>query len=228
MPSRIYVPAIGLNDWQRLLAEPDKHWRTGYSAKSLAYCWMEADGFPAEVRNALEASSEPSLHGLELLFGAPEHEVPLPGGRKPSQNDIWVLARGANGLVSVAVEGKVAEPFDKTVAEWAATASPGRETRLAYLCETLAVDPGRVATIRYQLLHRTASAIIEARRFCCSHAVMLVHSFSQTHQWFEDFAAFGALYGVDIAVGEVRHLVALNGVGLSVGWVTGDRAFLSR
>lgn len=123
MPARIYVPATGPNEWQRLLAEPDKHWRTGYSAKSLATCWLEADGYPAEVRNALEASPDRNLHGVELLFGTPEHEVPLPGTRRPSQNDIWVLARGAKTLVSSAVEGKVAEPFDKTVVEWAATAS---------------------------------------------------------------------------------------------------------
>ena len=34
----------------------------------------------------------------------------------------------------------------------------------------------RLAWIRYQLLHRTASAVIEARRFGAHNAVMLVHS----------------------------------------------------
>jgi len=27
----------GPEDWKPLLAEPEKHWRTGYSAKTLAY-----------------------------------------------------------------------------------------------------------------------------------------------------------------------------------------------
>ncbi len=34
---KFYVLADGANDWRPLLAEPEKHWRTGYSAKSLAY-----------------------------------------------------------------------------------------------------------------------------------------------------------------------------------------------
>ncbi len=51
--------------------------------------------------------------------------------------------------------------------------------------------------IRYQLLHRAASAIIEAKRFGAPHAIMLVHSFSQTHEWFADYAAFAKLLGVE-------------------------------
>ena len=50
-------------------------------------------------------------------------------------------------------------------------------------------------TIRYQLLHRTASAIIEAQRFNADCAVMLVHSFSQSGEWFQDYAAFVEVMG---------------------------------
>jgi hypothetical protein len=34
--SKIFIPANKPEDWKSLLAEPDKHWKTGYSAKTLA------------------------------------------------------------------------------------------------------------------------------------------------------------------------------------------------
>lgn len=52
---------------------------------------------------------------ISLLLAFPEHKVALPGGPRPSQNDIFVLARGNNQLVSLTVEGKVLEPFGDTV-----------------------------------------------------------------------------------------------------------------
>lgn len=42
--SVIYLPAKRPEDWQPHLGDPKKHWRTGYSAKPLAYCWQEAVG----------------------------------------------------------------------------------------------------------------------------------------------------------------------------------------
>lgn len=43
--SHIYIPTTSPEDWRRLLAEPDKHWKRGYSARALACCW-ETEGFP--------------------------------------------------------------------------------------------------------------------------------------------------------------------------------------
>ena len=43
----IYIPAKSPGDWARLLADPVKHWRTGYSARTLACSWQNADGFLA-------------------------------------------------------------------------------------------------------------------------------------------------------------------------------------
>ena len=51
--SKIFIPANKPEDWKTLLAEPDKHWKKGCSARALAYCWQEADGFPESVRNVL-------------------------------------------------------------------------------------------------------------------------------------------------------------------------------
>ncbi len=176
--SQIYIPTSSAEQWAEFLAEPVKHWRQGYSARTLAYSWQEASGFPAEVGSVL-ASAFPSA---ELLLALPEHKVSLPGGSRSSQNDIWVLARSENQLISIAVEGKVSEPFGPTVEQWLTESSPGKVKRLAYLLSLLGLCSVSDTT-RYQLLHRTASAIIEAQRFNAAHAVMLVHSFSQSSEW---------------------------------------------
>lgn len=222
----IYIPATSAEQWAQFLAEPVKHWRTGYSARALAYSWQEASGFPAEVQRVL--SSCPELSALQLLLAIPEHQVPLPGGSRPSQNDIWVLARSQSGLVSIAVEGKVSEPFGPTVEEWSAEGSQGKKDRLSFLCRELGICVAPPPTLRYQLLHRTASAVIEAKRFCASTAVMLVHSFSQSHLWFEDFGAFAQVLGCTVAVNQVAHVGVRGAVDLYIGWVCGDEKYLSK
>jgi len=150
----ILIPSRGPEDWQQLLAEPDKHWRRGYSARSLAYSWEEAQSRPSHMPTEVDLAlaQEPRLAELELLLGIPEHEVPLPGGRRPSQTDLWGLARSPNELVSIAVEGKVSETFGPTLEEWQAQPSSGKQIRLDYLCECLALPTPPPSTIRYQLL----------------------------------------------------------------------------
>lgn len=82
--SKIYIPASSAEQWAQFLAEPVKHWRSGFSARTLAYSWQEASGFPSEVGSVL-ASQFPSA---ELLLALPDLKVPLPGGSRSSQNDI--------------------------------------------------------------------------------------------------------------------------------------------
>jgi hypothetical protein len=48
---------------------------------------------------------------LEPLLAYPEWKVDLPPRGYPSQNDLFVLAKGKNGLVSIMVEGKVVEDY---------------------------------------------------------------------------------------------------------------------
>lgn len=224
--SHIYIPTIDAEQWKQFLAEPEKQWRQGFSARSLAYCWQQADGFPPEIRAVLSVSS--SLANAELLFAVPEHQVPLPGGSRPSQNDLWALARSGNQLVSIAVEGKVSEPFGPSMQEWLANASRGKIERLDYLCDLLGLTIPLPNGIRYQLLHRAASAVIEAKRFTAAHAVMLVHSFSQSDAWFEDYAAFVALFGSTAKINTLVPVGACNGISMNFAWVRGDKQFLSK
>jgi len=208
-------------EWRYLLAKPDKHWKDGYSAKLLAYCWQTANGFPGSVRNAFRKSGIPLFQNVEMLLAFPEYKVPLPGGKRASQNDIFLLARGNGPLISITVEGKVAESFDKTVTEWKHSYeyTKGRKTRLAFLCETLGVEEKDIEDIRYQLLHRTASAIIEAKKFDAENALMLVHSFSQSDEGFTDYCQFLKLYGAKGEIDSIVFAKNVKNVNLYLGWI---------
>ncbi|MGY6275746.1 DUF6946 family protein [Methylomonas sp. MgM2] len=221
--SKIYIPTSNADQWAQLLADPVKHWRQGYSARTLAYSWQEADDFPDEVRVVLATE----FPGIELLLALPEHQVKLPGGSRPSQNDIWALARSAGNIISIAVEGKVSEPFGPTVEEWRAEPSSGKLERLEYLLSLLGLSSVS-DSLRYQLLHRTASAIIEAQRFNAAHAIMLVHSFSQSDEWFQDYAAFVSLMGGIAKENGITSIGMLSGISLHLAWVRGNARYLSK
>ena len=161
-----------------------------------------------------------------MLIAIPEHQVALPGGASPSQNDLWVLARCPDGLVSIAVEGKVAEPFGPTIKEWDYSSSAGREERLGFLCSLLNIPFPPPGDIRYQLLHRTASAILEAKRYFAKYAVMLVHSFSQSDQWLDDYERFVSLLGVPGSTNHLSEVDSQSGTRLFLGWVRGEKRYL--
>lgn len=220
--SNIYIPTSSAKQWAQFLARPGKHWRKGYSARTLAYSWQEAVGFPSEVGEVLSSK----FPAPELLLALPEHKVPLPGGSRSSQNDIWVLARSEDKLISIAVEGKVSEPFGPTVREWQRKSSPGKAERLSYLCKLLELSSVS-DDMHYQLLHRTASAIIEAQRFNAAHAVMLVHSFSQSSERFQDYKAFVGLMGGSAEENGIASVGTRSGVSLHLAWVCGNASYLS-
>jgi hypothetical protein len=227
--NKVYVPSQGPDDWQQFLADPDKQWKTGYSAKSLAYSWEEAKGFPSEIQQAINDSSLPELAGLEPLLIIPEHKVPLPGGRTESQNDAFVLARTASALAAVTIEGKVEESFGQPVAKWGPDSSPGKTERFNYLVDLLGLQGVDLSTIYYQLLHRTASALIEAERFHADIAVMLVHSFSQEHRWLDEYSAFARAMGVEQpGLNTVSKVGTRAGKMLYLGWVVGAPEYLAR
>jgi len=220
---RIYIPTTSPDDWQQFLAEPDKQWRSGFSAKELAESWEHANDFPQTFKEVFSKTDNPALQDLELLLAIPEYQVDLPGGRRPSQNDLFVLARAEDGqLVSIMVEGKVAESFGQKLEIWLKNASSGKKTRLEYLCKVLNLPSNLPLHIRYQLLHRTASAIIEAKRFNARYAMMIVHSFSQEHKWFEDYQDFLNLFGVSGRINELVELPNPKNLFVYAGWVVNN------
>lgn len=138
--TKIYLPSDGPSAWKQFLAEPEKQWKTGYSARTLAHAWEAANGLPPEIAKLFAGG--PGFEGetSELLLAIPEHKVALPGGRRESQNDVFALVRIGDRTVSMAIEGKVNEPFGPTVGQWLTDASPGKRERMAFLCRTLGLE----------------------------------------------------------------------------------------
>jgi sugar phosphate isomerase/epimerase len=125
----------------------------------------------------------------------------------------------------MAVEGKVDESFGPSVGEWLRDASPTskKPARLKRLAETLGIDVSICQTLRYQLLHRTASTIYEARRYHAEVAVMMVHSFDPHDAGFKDFARFAEAFGMpDASATRIVGPVTRDGVAVYLGW-TADR-----
>ena len=222
---KFYVPTFNEKDWRKLFAFPEKHWIAGSSARALAFCWEEAKGFPQEIQDLFVGTE---LHDIEFLIGIPEHHVALPGGTTKSQNDVFVLAKSGQNLVAITIEGKVNEPFGPTLGEWFVNASHGKITRLDYLKKNIGLSIHIESSIRFQFLHRVASAVIEAKRFNASYAAMIVHSFSQENAWFEDYQRFVGLYGTEANINVLTHVAMVDGIKLFIGWAKGSASYLKK
>ena len=224
--NRLFVPTHGAVDWRRLLADPRRQWYRGKSAYELAVSWEAASrtarGIPASIAGLLD--SVPVLRGAKLVIGLPELQVDLPGGGHASQTDLWALLGTGERLVSMAVEAKAGERFGDTVGDWLAAGKPGnrRRVRLAALCQRLAIPDIGLEAIRYQLLHRAASALIMAERFRASLAVLLIVSFDKDRdrESLEAFRHFGRFFNATTDAGMVTALPGERDIPLYAGWVS--------
>jgi len=217
----IYVPTDGIDSWRNLLPN-NKQWKDTFSAKELAKAWEGANGFPTEVKRIFTKSGIDLFQDIDILYAFPEFKVPIAGGNKPSQNDLYVLAKGAKGIVVIMVEGKVREDFGPLVK--AKIAKGQAKERLDFLKGKLKINNTiNIDDIHYQLLHRTVSAILEAERVGAKAALMLVHSFDPNRSHFNDFAQFVSLYGVkavpDKIIGPI--IVTDSSIPVYLGWCSG-------
>ena len=196
------------------------HWQPGRSAKSAADLWFASNGIPASVRQVLATSVDYSEAVLVDAFL--ERRVDLGDGERPSQTDVMAIIQAHGKLAVLAVEAKVDEPFGPTVSEWLGQAKDDgnkRQARLSMLCDLLGLNASEIGAIRYQLLHRTASAILEAKRYCTDSAAMIVQSFCPKQSWLADFQAFVAAMGLgEITPGVMSSTKECSGVKLQLGW----------
>jgi len=223
---RILAFTSGPQYWKNLLADPAKQWKRGYSARALAHCWEASDGFPPEVAQPFAMNNEHLLAELTPILAVPEFKVCLPGGNRASQNDIFVLARSVAGPVVVMVEGKVNESFGPTIEAWRKDASAGKKARMAFLERTLGLESSPSALVRYQLLHRAASAIIVGEQYRAAAAVLVIHSFSPKNAGWKDYQVFMKLFGVDAQMDAIQRLEATSRIPLFGVWVAGNPKFL--
>ena len=190
----------------------------------MAHAWEHYKGLPPRIASALSKIS----NQIEPLLVVPEYKVALPGGGRESQNDAFLLARLGEKTASIMIEGKVSETFGPDIKSWLAHETDNKVTRLDGLGQILGLRERPAGHIRYQLLHRTASALITANKFKTNLAIMLVHSFSQNHEWFDDFKNFASLMDVpnDPKIGEIEKVGKNTDIPLYIGWVTGEQRFL--
>lgn len=223
--SLVYLPTAGPTDWRRLLADPVIHWKRTKSAFECAVSWEAAKqntrGLPNSVADILDTHE--LTKGTSLLIALPEHKVELEGGGHPSQNDVWALLRTQSSTVSMAVEAKSGEPFDKYVADWIRDASgqSGKPKRLAALKQILGIGKANFEGIRYQLLHRTASPLLEAVRFNASAAVLLIQSFGgeKDEGSYKDFCRFCEVMECDSTRNQLSLSKRMTAVPLLLGWL---------
>ncbi len=224
---RIFVPTQSGTDWQRLLGAPKLHWKKGRSAMSAAACWEDSQPhLPAEILSCFESGNDAAITKLELLVAIPEWKVDLPGGISASHTDVLAITRNASGLVIIGVEAKVDETFGPTIEEKRAKASEGQLSRIFYLERELGRKEPFEGDIRYQLLHRSVSALLTARAFHAPVAVMLVHSFSPESAWRDDFDRFCQSLDCNILSPDLCEVPNIEDTRLLLGWCKGNEKYL--
>jgi uncharacterized protein DUF6946 len=225
-PRRIFTPSLGPSSWRAFLADSFAHWRRGKSAWELAIAWEAAarsrSGLPAEVTQALATS--PTFRDVELIAAIPEHRVTLDDERRPSQNDLWLVLWTPRGYASVTVEAKAGEDFDKPIDQWLNQDSKGKDVRLRFLTKALGLVEPLPGHIRYQLVHRTASAILEGQRCHFHLALMLVQSFEESRTSWTDFETFATCLGLSASRGSVAGPRRVSGMDLYLAWVDSPKA----
>jgi hypothetical protein len=209
-------PLVAPEQARPYLADPKVQWKKGRSAYELAHRWIGAGQIPSAVRAVLD--TDEIFAECEVAEGLFERQVGLRTPGRPSQTDLLLLLRLQSGHAVVAVEGKAGESFDKTVEAW--NDSSGKDTRLRSLCTVLGLDSDAAASLRYQLLHRTVSAVYEAERYGAAHALMLVHAFVEDERGFADFDRF--VRALELPAPAMNTLAGprkLDSVDLRLGWI---------
>lgn len=215
---KIFIPTTNAESWKAFLAS-ETHWKDNYSAKSAAESWESVDGLPIEIISAF--NQHESFKDSEMLLAIPEFKVPLPGGSRPSQNDLLVVTSNENGLTVITVEAKVNEDFGQTIKEWIKDASQGKEKRLEYLLKLLNFQSKEIDNLRYQLFHRLGSAIIMAKKFHAKKALMIIQSFQENDEknHFKDYQNFISSFKIEPLKEKIQHISSVNGIDVYVLWV---------
>lgn len=134
-------------------------------------------------------------------------------------------SRNEVGLCVMAVEAKVNEDFGPLVGERRKEASQGQSDRLEYLRQLLGI-PSLPDSIRYQLLHRTAAALLTARLFHAGTAVMLVQAWGDKATVRGDFDRFCELLSARKIGAGVYSIPTAAAPTLFLAWCQGDPKFL--
>jgi hypothetical protein len=200
------------------LGKGELHWRDGYSAKAVCESWFNANDIPQSVRRVLDGADE--YQDAQLVDAWLERCTHLPWGRgNPTQTDLLAVLAVGDELAVLAIEAKVRESFGPYVKDWLAEGGDNREELLCGLCDLLDLKTEAASELRYQLLHRTVAAVLEAKRYRARHAAMVVQSFCPDHTGLSDFQSFAQAMGYgQVDADSISSPKTLGSVHLRVGW----------
>ncbi len=164
---------------------------------------------PEPLNYVLRNSGIEVLRGLRPESVVAEHAVFLDTLSTPSRTDIMAFcSNGDNNRVVVAVEAKSRESFSDRIFRWIRTADRSvsaqqeklfdisngiverKQRRLDFLNQVLGTQVYANSELRYQLMHRTASAILEARNLRAKAAIVVIQSFFPSVENLFDFSDF--------------------------------------
>lgn len=230
--NQMYISTRGAGTWRERLASPEKQWKREYSAFETAVSWEWANNPASKSISQLPTPIEEVLRNSiykspEMLFAVAEHKVPLDGKGGDSQCDVWAVVLSEIGLVSMSVEAKANEPFgqsNESLEKWLTntvsdTSRANRNNRWKFIEKNLPdAKSSTFMGIPYQMLHRCAAAVIEAKRLNISHAVFLVQAFNSPKESFEVYSSFCSVLGHEAKKGKML-LTEASGISLGIGWV---------
>jgi hypothetical protein len=225
--SRLCIATRGIGSWRERLASPDTQWQRRYSAFETAVSWecasSSASGLPEPI---VELFRETIYAEARVIIAIAEHKVPLPGGRAESQCDVWAALATKSGGLSLSVEAKAKEPFGQnnlSLANWLIAGDSeqslkNRRLRWDHIRKYLPTPrAGGYSEVAYQLLHRCASAVIEAKRIGTPNAAFIVQAFESPQESFQAFARMCDAIGIKAERGRMQMTDADFG-RLGIGW----------
>jgi len=161
-----------------------------------------------------------------LMFAVAEHKVPLAGGPADSQCDVWAFLNTKVGAVSLTIEAKARESFGKsnqTLEQWldagkSKRARKNRQDRWNDIKQHLpSVGEGGYSQIAYQLLHRCAAAVIEAKRLRLKNAAFVVQAFQSPEKSFDAFSQMCRTMATTAERGQMQF-TNVGDIRLGIGW----------
>jgi hypothetical protein len=198
------------------LGKRGEHWNKVRSAYQTAYSWFNAQDLPNSIREILKTDS--ALEGAILKKAIFEKKTKFDAHGRESQTDVLATIQAKSGLAILGIEAKVDESFGPLIHEWN-DYSLGKMRRLLGLLEKLKLTCDSIGCLRYQLLHRTIAAVVEARESGASIAVVLVQSFDKNRAGFMDFVVFANAFGTPITQpGQLSEPKIIDNVAVRLGW----------
>ncbi len=225
--NRLCTATRGVCNWRDRLADPGRQWRRRYSALETAVAWESAAEETGWLPEPVTRVFDGTLYERpELLVAIAEHKVALDGTGGDSQCDVWALLKTSAGNLSMSVEAKALEAFGsghETLSTWlnagkSERSIDNRRARWESIKRNLPTAPDTAYDgVAYQLLHRCAAAVVEARRFQLQHAAFVVQSFGCPDTSFQEFLKLCQAMGLRAERGRM-HVSSAGQVRLGIGW----------